>query len=81
LDNPRRAYDIDNLRILILSTPKTGNTWVKHLLADIYALAVVPAGMLFDALEIAGLGPRRDGHQHYAALADLPSCRMGRLVA
>jgi hypothetical protein len=74
MDNPRRAYDVDNLRILIVSTPKTGNTWVKHLLANIYDLPIVPIGMVFDADEISGLGPRWITHQHYAARAEVIEC-------
>lgn len=74
MDNPRRAYDVDNLRILIVSTPKTGNTWVKYLLANMYNLPIVPIGMTFDADEISGLGPRWITHQHYAALPEVIDC-------
>jgi hypothetical protein len=74
MDNAKRAHDIDDLRILIVSTPKTGNTWVKHLLATIYDLPIVPIGMAFDADEIAGLGPRWITHQHYAARPEVIDC-------
>lgn len=61
----------EQLRILIVSTPKTGNTWLKHLLAAAYDL---PMPLLpTDARQIdwAGLGPRWVAHQHYAPEAPL----------
>jgi hypothetical protein len=74
MDNPRRTYDIDNLRILIVSTPKTGNTWVRYLLAEIYNLPMASVGLIFDADEVSGLGSRWIAHQHYPASASLIDC-------
>ncbi|HWA86078.1 MAG TPA: hypothetical protein VG710_07655 [Opitutus sp.] len=50
------------MKILIASTPKTGNTWLKHLLSEIYDLPIVdlPA----DYRE-GFQGERWVGHQHY----------------
>lgn len=62
------------LRIMIVSTPKTGNTWIKALLAEIYNLPVVRVGMMFDPAEIESLGPRWITHQHYGARADVIDC-------
>jgi hypothetical protein len=64
----------NNLRILIVSTGKTGNTWLKHLLANIYDLPVVAPGRMFDAAEVESLGWRWVAHQHYRARADLIGC-------
>ena len=64
----------DNLRILIVSTGKTGNTWLKHLLANIYDLPIVATGKAFDAGELESLGLRWVAHQHYRARADLIDC-------
>ena len=62
---------IENLKILIVSTPKTGNTWVKNLLANAYQLPIVDFGMAFDAEDAAVLGPRWVAHQHYAARPEI----------
>ena len=45
-----------NLRILILSTPKTGNTWLRHLLAGVYRLPqfYIPPGFDYAALDKGG---------------------------
>jgi hypothetical protein len=53
------------LRILIVSTPKTGNTWVKHLLSAAYRLPIEELGPEFDEYESNGLGDRWIAHQHY----------------
>ena len=46
MDYPRCAHHIENLRILIESTPKIGDTSVKYLLADIYDLPSCRTGQL-----------------------------------
>lgn len=56
-----------DLKILIVSTPKTGNTWVKNLLSTIYGLPIVQIGPRFDPAEVDALGPRWVTHQHYTA--------------
>jgi hypothetical protein len=59
----------DDLRILIVSTPRTGNTWIKYCLSLIYDLPVVdfPAPEFwrtFDAKPYDQLGNRWIAHQH-----------------
>ena len=53
------------MKIIVVGTPKTGNTWVKHLLADLYNLPVVTLKPEFDADEAAAAGPNWISHQHY----------------
>ena len=53
------------LRIMIVSTPKTGNTWMKHLLSATYDLPVVDLPVTFKAEEAKRLGERWIGQQHY----------------
>lgn len=55
----------DHLRIMIVSTPKTGNTWLKSLLSHIYRLPIVQLGTSFSPAEMEALGPRWVAHQHY----------------
>ncbi len=62
----------DNLKILIVSTPKTGNTWIKYLLANLYDLPIGELNSIeFNVAEAEALGPRWVAHQHYAARPDL----------
>lgn len=59
------------LRILIASTPKTGNTWLKHMLAAVYELPVVDVpGDAGDGL-LDGLPEHWIAHQHVAPTAAL----------
>lgn len=67
----RGSHAQDNLKIMIVSTPKTGNTWIKHLLLNVYELPMVEVGTAFDAAELDALGPRWITQQHYAPQADL----------
>jgi hypothetical protein len=53
------------LKILIASTPKTGNTWLRHLLAAVYDLPMVDVAHTFDPAEFNQLGERWITHQHY----------------
>ncbi len=53
------------MKIIIVGTPKTGNTWVKHLLGDLYNLPIVTLKPDFDADEAAAAGPNWISHQHY----------------
>jgi hypothetical protein len=46
------------LRILILSTPKTGNTWLARLLSSIYELPQLGLVVPFDKRQARGLGER-----------------------
>src|SRR5437762_385610 len=59
----------NGLKILIVSTPKTGNTWLKSLLAVAYDLPVVEFPLPefwrdFDAKQFDRLGPKWVAHQH-----------------
>lgn len=65
------SYVLDNLKIMIVSTPKTGNTWVKHLLSNVYQLPIVRVGQKFNPDEVDELGQRWITHQHYRARADI----------
>lgn len=53
------------MKIIIVGTPKTGNTWIKHLLGDLYNLPIVTLKPEFDAHEAAAAGPNWISHQHY----------------
>jgi len=55
----------ETLKIVVVGTPKTGNTWVKHLLADVYDLPLVKLKPEFDRAEAEAAGPRWVAHQHY----------------
>jgi hypothetical protein len=66
-----KAPDFDSLKIMIVSTPKTGNTWLKRQLAHIYDLPIVRTGIRFDPAELDGLGQRWITHQHYVARSDV----------
>ena len=59
------------LRIMVVSTPKTGNTWIKHLLSAIYDLPLEPLKVLFTTEEMDALGERWIGQQHYYPLPRL----------
>jgi len=59
---PRRP---ETLKIIVVGTPKTGNTWVKHLLADVYDLPLVKLKPDFDRAEAEAAGARWISHQHY----------------
>jgi hypothetical protein len=50
--------DLPPLRILILSTPKTGNTWLARLLSSIYELPQLGLVLPFDPNQARSLGPR-----------------------
>ena len=51
-------------RILIASTPKTGNTWLAHLMADIYGLPIRQLPLEFTLEQIEQLGPCWVMNQH-----------------
>ena len=59
-------YSPRDLKIMIVSTPKTGNTWLQHLLAAIYDLPTVKLGFPFGPAAASALGERWIMHQHYA---------------
>lgn len=59
------ALDIDQLKIMVVSTPKTGNTWIKFLLSAVYDLPLVDLDDDFHPDQLDRLGPRWIGQQHY----------------
>src|SRR5436305_15158184 len=65
---PRRSA---TLKIVVVGTPKTGNTWLKHLLADVYDLPVVRLSTQFSLPEVQSTGPRWVAHQHFLPTQDL----------
>ncbi len=60
-----QTYTPEKLKILIVSTPKTGNTWLRHLLAAIYDLPTVKLDFPFDPDQANAHGERWIAHQHY----------------
>jgi hypothetical protein len=57
----------DDFRILIAATEKTGNTWLKYLLAHIYDLSTPYISENFSESEADSLGNRWVTHQHFLA--------------
>jgi hypothetical protein len=53
------------MRILVVSTPKTGNNWLKELLATIYRLPVVGLADPITNRDFELVGDDWIGHQHY----------------
>jgi hypothetical protein len=60
-----QIYTPETLKILIVSTPKTGNTWLRHLLAAIYDLPTAKLDFPFDSGQANAHGERWIAHQHY----------------
>ncbi len=60
----RLGTDPRKLKILIISTPKTGNTWLKYLLSDVYDLPIVNVEPKIRREDLIGFGERWVGHQH-----------------
>ncbi len=56
---------LETLKILIVSTPKTGNTWLKYLLSAIYNLPMKDVNYDFTDTHLNSFGSRWVGHQHY----------------
>jgi hypothetical protein len=55
----------DELKIIVTGTPKTGSTWVRHLLAALYELPMADLPPDFKSHNWAAMGPRWVGQQHY----------------
>lgn len=66
-----RGQKSETLKIVVVGTPKTGNTWVKHLLAETYDLPLVRLKPEFDLAEVEAAGPRWISHQHFLPSAEL----------
>ena len=60
-----RGKMTDDFRILIAATEKTGNTWLKYLLAHIYELPTPYISQDFSEAEADSLGNRWVTHQHF----------------
>lgn len=60
-----RGEMTDDFRILIAATEKTGNTWLKYLLAHIYELPTPYISQDFSEAEADSLGSRWVTHQHF----------------
>ncbi len=60
-----------NLKLLVASTPKTGNTWLKYLLSAIYDLPIVRLPEVFNGAYMDGLGDGWVAHQHYRPKPEL----------
>lgn len=65
---PRSA---GSLKVLVVSTPKTGNTWLKHLLARAYRLPARDLPTTPEAIDWDALGERWVAHQHFLPTAEL----------
>jgi hypothetical protein len=68
VEHKRQPQD---LKIIVTSTPKTGNNWVKQLLAAAYGLPVYTLTEPFTTAEVDRLGERWVAHQHYFPVMDL----------
>ena len=73
----RAAADPAHLRIMILSAPKTGNTWLRLLLHHVYGVPQVELPTIWDAQVAARLPDAFVAHQHYQPTEHL----VGWLVA
>lgn len=73
MDGPERATppDFEQLRIIITGTPKTGNTWLRHLLSQLYSLPQVELDPSFHGNDFESFGRRWIGQQHYQPDADI----------
>lgn len=56
----------DHLKILIVGTPRTGNTWTKLLLSKIYDLPLIDLPAVFEPDFLEAQGDRWICHKHYA---------------
>ncbi len=65
------TFDLQHLKIVVVSTSKTGNTWLKQLLSTIYNLPICNLSMQFQATEVDTYGERWIGHQHYSPQPEL----------
>jgi hypothetical protein len=60
-----------DLRVAIVSTPKTGNTWLKNILSVAYNIPIVTLPRQFNAAEASKLGPSWVSHEHYFPSAEV----------
>lgn len=69
------------MKIIVASTPKTGNTWMTHLLSFVYGLPEVELPPSFDATIASQRGSDWVALQHYYPDSDLLAWSEGRQVA
>lgn len=67
MNSPRHPFrgDFERLKIVVVGTPKTGNTWLTHLFAELYGLPQVRLEADWRSMDWNALGPRWVGQQHY----------------
>jgi hypothetical protein len=70
----RFPVDPDRLKIVILSSPKTGNTWLRSLLHDAYRIQIVELPLEWGPGSADDLPPRFVTHQHL--FPELEPCPM-----
>jgi len=73
--------DPSHLRILVISTPKTGNMWVRSLLHYAYGIPVVEIPPDWNPASIGDLGPSWVGHQHFIPTEELVRTLMDERVS
>lgn len=80
LEGPDRSepLDFEQLRIIIAGTPKTGNTWLKHLFSQLYELPRVDLDANFHANDFESFGRRWVGQQHYQPDPDVIAAAVER---
>lgn len=64
-------HDLKQLKIIVASTPKTGNTWVRHILAAVYNLPMIELSNPFDVSYASRLGDCWIGQEHYYPQSEL----------
>ncbi|MBT9486709.1 MAG: hypothetical protein IV093_04285 [Rubrivivax sp.] len=67
----RHEPDAESLRVLILSTPKTGNTWLRWLLYYAYDLPIINLPAVWQQPADGELPRRFVSHQHFSPSEDL----------
>lgn len=65
--SPRHSVNpaFETLKVVIVGTPKTGNTWLTHLFAELYDLPQVRLEANWRSIDWNALGPRWVGQQHF----------------
>src|SRR5262249_23810687 len=65
------VIEAEALKILIASAPKTGNTWLKAILSQLFKLPIVSLDGRFSLQQAQSVGPRWVAHQHYRPTPDV----------
>jgi hypothetical protein len=69
--NPEPHLKYETLKIIVVGTPKTGNTWVRHLLSSVYGLPQVELNPDASANCWNDFGPRWIGQEHFHPTPEL----------